>query len=54
MAIPFKSLRYREGGTQIWGINFRRIVKWKNEWDYLTPIAAAFSPYTSANVPIFG
>ncbi len=43
MAIPFKSLRYREGGTQIWGINFRRIVKWKNEWDYLTPIAAAFS-----------
>jgi hypothetical protein len=43
MAIPFKSLRYREGGTQLWGINFRRIVKWKNEWDYLTPIAAAFS-----------
>jgi hypothetical protein len=42
MAIPFKSLRYRGGQTQIWGINFRRIVKWKNEWDYLTPIAAAF------------
>jgi hypothetical protein len=43
MAIPFKSLRYREGSTQIWGVNFRRIVKWKNEWDYLTPISAAFS-----------
>ena len=43
MAIPFKSLRYRGGETQIWGINFRRIVKWKNEWDYLTPIASAFS-----------
>ncbi len=43
MAIPFKSLRYREGETQIWGLNFRRIVKWKNEWVYLTPIAAAFS-----------
>jgi hypothetical protein len=42
MAIPFKSLRYRDGEAQIWGINFRRIVKWKNEWDYLTPIAAAF------------
>jgi hypothetical protein len=42
MAIPFKSLRYRDGRTQIWGVNFRRIVKWKNEWDYLTPIAAAF------------
>jgi hypothetical protein len=43
MAIPFKSLRYRGGKTQIWGLNFRRIVKWKNEWTYLTPIAAAFS-----------
>jgi hypothetical protein len=42
MAIPFKSLRYRQEETQIWGINFRRIVKWKNEWDYLTPISAAF------------
>ncbi len=42
MAIPFKSLRYRQGAPQIWGVNFRRIVKWKNEWDYLTPIAAAF------------
>jgi Domain of unknown function (DUF5916)/Carbohydrate family 9 binding domain-like len=42
MAIPFKSLRYRDGDAQIWGINFRRIVKWKNEWDYLTPIPAAF------------
>ncbi len=43
MSIPFKSLRYREGRTQIWGVNFRRIVKWKNEWVYLTPISAAFS-----------
>ncbi|HEY7697176.1 MAG TPA: DUF5916 domain-containing protein [Vicinamibacteria bacterium] len=42
MAIPFKSLRYREGETQIWGLNFRRIVKWKNEWTYLTPISASF------------
>jgi Domain of unknown function (DUF5916) len=43
MAIPFKSLRYRDGDAQIWGINFRRIVKRKNEWDHLTPIPAAFS-----------
>jgi hypothetical protein len=28
MAIPFKSLRYREGGPQVWGINFRRVIRW--------------------------
>jgi hypothetical protein len=42
MAIPFKSLRYKPGSSQIWGINFRRIVRWKNEWSYLTPIAASY------------
>ena len=31
MAIPFKSLRYRDGGPQVWGINFRRVIRWKNE-----------------------
>jgi hypothetical protein len=43
MAIPFKSLRYRAGGDQLWGVNFRRIVRWKNETSYLTPIPASFS-----------
>jgi len=49
MAIPFKSLRYRSPddgdvqGGQVWGINFRRIVRWKNETSYLTRIPAAFS-----------
>jgi len=42
MMIPFKSLRYRPGSEQVWGINFRRIVRSKNEWSYLTPIGAAF------------
>ena len=42
MAIPFKSLRYRGSGPQVWGINFRRVIKWKNEFSYLTPIPAAF------------
>jgi hypothetical protein len=35
MAIPFKSLRYADG-EQTWGINVRRIVKWKNEISYLS------------------
>src|SRR5712691_4095464 len=38
MAIPFKSLRYRGSGPQVWGINFRRMVKWKNETSFLTRV----------------
>ena len=41
-SIPFKSLRYKQGQSQIWGINFRRVVRSKNEYSYLTPIPAAF------------
>jgi hypothetical protein len=37
-AIPFKSLRYAGGGEQVWGINLRRGIRWKNEYAYLTPI----------------
>ncbi|MBI4887310.1 MAG: carbohydrate binding family 9 domain-containing protein, partial [Acidobacteria bacterium] len=31
MKIPFKSLRYRAAGPQVWGLNIRRVVKSKNE-----------------------
>jgi hypothetical protein len=41
MAIPFKSLRFRGGREQIWGINLRRVVRWKNEMSYLAPVSAA-------------
>jgi hypothetical protein len=42
MAIPFKSLRYRGSGPQVWGINFRRMVKWKNETSFLTRMPRAY------------
>ena len=42
MIIPFKSLRYPTSGAQTWGLNFRRVVKWKNEYSYLTAMAASF------------
>jgi len=45
MAIPFKSLRYRSGASQLWGINIRRVIRRKNEWTHLTPVPA------SAGVP---
>jgi hypothetical protein len=36
MAIPFKSMRYRAGRSQIWGVQMRRTNRWKNEHSYLT------------------
>ena len=41
MAIPFKSLRYRRGTSQVWGISVQRNVASKNERSYLTPVPAA-------------
>lgn len=38
MAIPLKSIRYRAGKDQVWGIQLRRSVRRKNEWAYLTPV----------------
>jgi hypothetical protein len=37
-AVPFKSLRYQPGATQIWGIQLRRINRWKNEVSFLTRV----------------
>lgn len=41
VAIPFKTLRYKSAGPQTWGINLRRLVKWKNEFSYLSLVPAA-------------
>ena len=38
IAIPFKSIRYPAGVEQTWGINLRRVVRWKNEVSFLTAI----------------
>jgi hypothetical protein len=37
-AVPFKSLRYRGGVTQLWGLQLRRINRWKNEVSFLTRV----------------
>ncbi len=36
MEIPFKSLRYSPGASQVWGIQLQRYVMRMNEWSYLT------------------
>ena len=38
MAIPFRSLRYNPGQDQVWGIQMRRSIVRKNEWNHLTAI----------------
>jgi hypothetical protein len=43
MAIPFRSLRYRAGADQVWGIQMRRGILRRNEWNHLT-----FLPYSVA------
>jgi len=35
--IPFRSMRFREGATE-WGVNFRRMVRWKNELTFLSQV----------------
>ena len=40
--IPFKSLRYAPGTSQVWGFQARRISKWRNEISYLTRVPNAF------------
>jgi hypothetical protein len=43
IVIPFRSLRYKAGPDPVWGINFRRVVRWKNEWSHLTRIPPWFA-----------
>jgi len=44
MAIPFKSLRYQRGSSQLWGLQLGRRIQWKNESVYLTPIPMSGGP----------
>src|SRR5262249_52508344 len=44
-AIPFKSLRYRPGRSQTWGIQLRRTIRDRNEWAWLTPLPQAVATY---------
>jgi hypothetical protein len=44
MQIPFKSLRYRPGNAQVWGIQLSRRIYHKNESSYLTPVPISGGP----------
>ena len=53
MEIPFKSLRYRPGKAQVWGIQLRRAIRRKNEWVHLTLIPRSAVSGTSGSTAIF-
>ncbi len=42
LAIPFKSLRYPQGGPQVWGLNVRRKLLRYEELSYLSPVPASY------------
>jgi hypothetical protein len=39
--IPFRSIRFQEG-ARMWGINFRRMVRWKTETAFLAAVPASY------------
>jgi Domain of unknown function (DUF5916) len=44
-AIPFKTLRYPAAKDQVWGVNFQRNIRRKNEEAYWAPIPRQFNLY---------
>ncbi len=55
MIIPFKSLRFRGGRNQTWGLQVRRSIRRKNEWAYLTPLPASMGgPQGLNRVSLYG
>lgn len=43
MRIPFKTLRYGNSDTQVWGINFQRNIRRNNEIAYWAPLTRQYS-----------
>lgn len=44
-AIPFRTLRFRSGDNQTWGVNFQRNIRRRNELAYWAPIPRQYSLY---------
>jgi hypothetical protein len=51
MVIPFKTLRFRELKEQIWGVNFVRRIRRKNEVNHWSPVAR---PYRIGRISLAG
>ncbi len=45
LRIPFKTLRFERGTDRIWGVNFSRRIRRKNEIDYWSPVPRVYNLY---------
>jgi hypothetical protein len=43
--IPFKTLRFERGRDRIWGVNFSRRIRRKNEIDFWSPVPRVYNLY---------
>ena len=48
MRIPFKTLRFERGEGHVWGINFSRRIRRKNEVDYWSPVPRVYNLYRAS------
>jgi hypothetical protein len=48
MRIPFKTLRFERGAGHLWGINFSRRIRRKNEVDYWSAVPRVYNLYRSS------
>jgi Domain of unknown function (DUF5916)/Carbohydrate family 9 binding domain-like len=46
--IPFKTLRFERGADRIWGVNFTRRIRRKNEVDYWSPVPRVYNLYRAS------
>ena len=48
MRIPFKTLRFERGAGHVWGINFSRRIRRKNEVDYWSAVPRVYNLYRAS------
>jgi uncharacterized protein DUF5916 len=48
LRIPFKTLRFERGDDKIWGVNFSRRIRRKNETDYWSAVPRVYNLYRAS------
>jgi Domain of unknown function (DUF5916) len=48
LRIPFKTLRFERGADRLWGVNFSRRIRRKNETDYWSAVPRVYNLYRSS------
>jgi Domain of unknown function (DUF5916) len=46
--IPFKTLRFEPGADRVWGVNFSRRIRRKNEVDFWSPVPRVYNLYRAS------